>query len=55
VNWRTFKRVPGGKRGLIAVVAVLAAGGFSLAVVASSGATASAASARPSSVPAEGR
>jgi hypothetical protein len=53
VDWRTFKRVPGRKRGLIAAVAVMAAAGLSLAVVASSGATASAASARPSNVPAE--
>ena len=53
MNWRTFKRVPGRKRGLIAAVAVMAVAGLWLAVVASSGATASAASARPSNVPAE--
>ena len=53
MNWRIFKRVPGRKRGLIAAVAALAVAGLGLAVVASSGATASAASARPSNVPAE--
>ena len=52
MNLRMFRRVPAGKRGLIAVLAAVVAASTSLAIAAGAGTAASAAPARADQVPA---